>query len=115
MKFIKYILISFICLTGYAELENKNLPKLLDLGAGKCIPCKMMEPILETLASRYINQLKIGKINVDEEAELANQYSIVSIPSMLIFKNGEVELQQVGALGEALLEKKITGLLPQGE
>jgi thioredoxin 1 len=71
------------------------------------MPCKMIAPVLDEMSSEYEGKLKIGKLNVDEQAELAAQYNIVSIPTLLLFKDGEVVNQQIGAVPRP----KIVGLV----
>jgi len=79
------------------EILKSEVPVLVDFWADWCVPCRMVAPILEEIAGEYSDKLKVTKINVDEESELASRYSIISIPTMLLFKNGEVVNQKVGA------------------
>ncbi|RKX78954.1 MAG: thioredoxin [Spirochaetes bacterium] len=79
------------------EVLKSEVPVLVDFWADWCVPCRMVAPILEEIAGEYSDKLKVTKINVDEESELASRYSIISIPTMLLFKNGEVVNQKVGA------------------
>lgn len=79
------------------EVLHSDIPVVVDFWASWCGPCRMVAPIIEELALEYSGKAKVGKVNVDEEAELAVKYGIVSIPTVLIFKNGEVMEKLVGA------------------
>ena len=79
------------------EVLNSDIPVVVDFWASWCGPCRMVAPVIEELAREYSGKAKVGKVNVDEEAELAVKYGIASIPTVLIFKNGEVTEKLVGA------------------
>lgn len=89
------------------EVLESGLPVLVDFWAEWCGPCKMIAQILEELAKEYAGKLKIGKINVEENPRFTSQYGIMSIPTLIFFKNGKVAEQAVGALNKAELKKKI--------
>jgi thioredoxin 1 len=89
------------------EVLESDVPVLVDFWAEWCMPCKMIAPVLDEMSSEYEGKLKIGKLNVDEQAELAAQYNIVSIPTMLVFKDGEVVNQQIGAVPRLRIEKLV--------
>lgn len=89
------------------EVLNADNLVMVDFWAPWCGPCKMMEPILEKISQTYQGQVKLTKINVDEEAELASQYSIISIPTILFFKNGSVVNKQVGAVPQHTIEEML--------
>lgn len=76
---------------------KSDVPVIVDFWAEWCTPCKMVEPVLHELAGEYEGRIAVGRLNVDEQAELAAQYSIVSIPSLILFKNGEEVTQHIGA------------------
>jgi thioredoxin len=87
-----------------AEVLKSPVPVLLDFWAEWCAPCKMIAPAVADLAKAYTGKLKVGKVDVDSEGELAMKYSIVSIPTLLVFKNGEVVNQKVGAVSRQAIE-----------
>ncbi len=80
-----------------AEVLASDKPVLVDFYADWCGPCKMMSPILEQLATEVEGKAKIGKVNVDLSADLAQKYGVMSIPTLIVFKNGEISHQVVGA------------------
>lgn len=82
---------------------NSKEPVLVDFWAEWCGPCKMIAPALDELADAYDGRAKIAKVNVDEQRELAARYQVRSIPMLLVFKDGEVKAQQIGAVGKAQL------------
>ena len=86
-----------------SEVLNSDIPVLVDFYADWCGPCKMMFPVVEKLAKEYDGKFKIGKVNSDENGELAMKYAIMSIPTFLVFKNGEVVNSVTGAIPEAAL------------
>lgn len=80
-----------------SEVMESKIPTLVDFWAPWCGPCHVMAPIIEEVAKEYEGKIKVGKINVDENQVLASQYGIMSIPTMLIFKDGKISGQIVGA------------------
>lgn len=79
-----------------AEVLNSDIPVLVDFWATWCGPCMMLSPIIAELAEELEGKVKVGKVNVDEENELAMQYRVASIPTLLLFKNGELVKTSVG-------------------
>jgi len=90
-----------------AEVIKSEVPVVADFWAEWCGPCRMIAPVLKQLAQEYKDRIKIAKIDVDKEGELAEKYNIVSIPTILVFNKGEVVKQQIGAVPRPILEKMI--------
>ncbi len=82
---------------NFDEVLKSDKPVLVDFWAEWCGPCRMVSPIIEDLETEYDGKAVVGKVNVDEEAELALRYNIVSIPTVMIFKNGEEAEKIIGA------------------
>lgn len=78
------------------EVTNSDKPVLLDFWASWCGPCRMLSPIIDQVAEETVNEVKVGKINVDEEPELAGAFKIMSIPTLVVMKNGKVVKSSVG-------------------
>ena len=89
----------------HKEIKEANLPVMVDFYADWCGPCKMMSPIIEQLAQEYEGKVKIFKLNVDEAREIAGEFGITGIPSVLIFKDGERVDQFTGALPKTQIEE----------
>ena len=78
------------------EVLGSDVPVLVDFWATWCMPCRMLAPVIEEIASENEGKIKVGKVNVDDEGDLASEYRIASIPTLLIFKNGEIVHTLVG-------------------
>ena len=86
------------------EVIQSDTPVLVDFWAEWCMPCKMVAPVLEQLSQDYAGRLKIAKVDVDDNGEIAQKFNIVSIPTLLLFKGGSVVGQQVGAVPRETIE-----------
>ena len=80
-----------------SEVINSQVPVLLDFWAAWCGPCRMVGPVIEQIAEDYPDNLKVGKVNVDNEAELASKHNVVTIPSLIVYNKGKIVNQAVGA------------------
>ncbi len=90
-----------------AEVEQSNLPVLVDFWATWCAPCLKLMPVIEELAQKYNGKVKFGKVNVENAPQIAQKFGIRSIPTLLIFKNGKIMTQIIGAQPKKNIEEKI--------
>lgn len=79
-----------------AEVLGSDVPVLVDFWATWCMPCRMLAPVIEEIASENEGKIKVGKVNVDENPDLARKYRVMSIPTVLVLKNGELTATSVG-------------------
>lgn len=94
-----------------AEVLQSQIPVLVDFWAPWCGPCKVISPIVEELGKEYEGKLKVGKLNVDDNPQKSGQYGVMSIPSLLFFKNGQIVKTVIGAQGKEALKKVVDEVL----
>ncbi|HOX12475.1 MAG TPA: thioredoxin [Spirochaetia bacterium] len=86
------------------EVLKSPIPVLVDFWAEWCGPCRMIAPAVEELARTYEGRIKVGKVDVDSQGELAGRFGIISIPTLMVFKDGKAARQKVGALPKPQIE-----------
>lgn len=94
-----------------AEVLNSDKPVLIDFWAEWCSPCRMIAPTIEALADEMADQIKVGKVNVDQQQEIAAAFKIMSIPTMIMTKGNTIILQSVGVKPKAALKQEIEAKL----
>jgi thioredoxin 1 len=91
-----------------SEVLKSDLPVLVDFWAEWCGPCRMIAPSIDAIAEEFAGKLQVRKLNIDKEPSLAGKYGVMSIPTLIIFKNGKIADQIVGALPKQDIVSKIT-------
>lgn len=89
------------------KVSNSTLPVLIDFWAEWCAPCRMLEPTMDEIADKYDGKAVVAKVNIDEQVELAQKYGVMSIPTLILFKDGEVASKSIGVVGK----DKISGMI----
>lgn len=93
------------------EVLKSDIPVLVDFYADWCGPCKMMAPVVEKMAEEFEGRIKVGKLNADDEMQIAQQYRISSIPTFMVFREGKVSESWLGAMSAAELQSKLEQVL----
>ena len=96
---------------NFKEVLANNAVVVVDFGAAWCGPCKSLQPVIDKIATAYEGRAAVGKIDIEENDDLATKYAIRNIPTVLFFKNGEVVDKMVGAAPKAAYEEKLKSLL----
>lgn len=96
---------------NFESLKNGELPLVVDFWATWCGPCRMIAPVIAKLAEKYGGKIAVGKCDVEDNDDLAAEFGIRNIPTILFFKNGEVVDKMVGAQSEAKIDEKFQALL----
>ena len=90
-----------------AEVLGSSVPVLVDFWASWCGPCRMLSPVVDELAEQYDGKVKFGKVNVDEQPRLAMNYSVESIPTLLLFRDGRAVDKSVGVVPKSQIEQML--------
>jgi thioredoxin 1 len=93
------------------EIKGSDLPVLVDFWAEWCGPCKMIAPVLDDIAKDHPGKLRIAKLNIDEQLELSRRFDVMSIPTLILFKDGEAQLRIIGAKGKGQLLQELRPFL----
>lgn len=97
--------------TFEAEVLQSNLPVVVDFWAAWCGPCRLMDPIIEALGAEFEGRAKLAKINIDDHSDLADQYHIMGVPTLLFFKDGNLQDRTEGVLPQDAVAEKINAML----
>ena len=93
------------------EVLESDKPVLVDFWASWCAPCLMIAPVVEELAGEYEGKAKVGKVNTEDNATITSQYGIISIPTLIIFKEGKPVDQIIGVVSKDVIKKKLDAVL----
>jgi thioredoxin 1 len=96
---------------NFDALNKSGRPMFVDFWAVWCGPCRIMDPVVEKLAAKYSDRMLFGKVNVDEEMNISSRYQVFSIPTFMVFKDGQPMDAVIGAVGETSLERLVKGAI----
>lgn len=94
-----------------SEVEKSEIPVIVDFWADWCMPCHMLEPVIEELSKEYEGKVKVGKLNIDENPTIASRYSVMSIPSVVFFNQGKEVTRLIGVRGKQDFVSEIDKLI----
>ena len=103
--------LTFSDVTFDKDVLSSEVPVLVDFWAEWCGPCRVMEPTIDAIATAYSGRVKVGKLNVDDNGGTAMRYNIRGIPTLLLFKGGQIVEQRVGIVGKSELQKMLEAQL----
>ena len=93
------------------HVKASDVPVLVDFWAEWCGPCKMISPVLEEIAEEQAGKIRIGKLNIDDNLDVTRRFDVMSIPTLILFKDGEPQLRLIGAKGKGQLLQELNGYL----
>jgi thioredoxin len=93
------------------QVKSSDVPVLVDFWAEWCGPCKMISPVLEEIAEEQAGKIKIGKLNIDDNLDVTRRYDVMSIPTLILFKDGEIQKKIIGAKPKGALLEEISAYL----